>query len=353
LRARGFERCDLTTQLGVVTVRRRYYTCPQAGHGGWAPFDQLLSVVHRCSTGMQRWIQYAGAQCSFEESAETIAEFSGVAVAPSTVRAVTVRHGLRRDEAQAEQMRALDERRLPEPATAPQRIYIEMDGATVLARTEKKECKVGVVFHTTAAKPLRPKRVRYVAGIETAAVFGKRLFTAAWNYGVMKAQEVVALGDGAPWIWDLVALYYPQATQILDFFHGCEHLREISRLRWPDEGNPVADRWVRAQQARLKRGWWDAFMLAFDEIPFAGDERAKLLGYFESNRCRMQYRDYRARRLFIGSGMAESGCKQVVIRRMRITGARWNPPSAHALVQIRVAYLNGDLSLSTYFPLAA
>jgi hypothetical protein len=39
--------------------------------------------------------------------------------------------------------------------------------------------------------------------------------------------------------------------------------------------------------------------------------------------------------------MVESACKQVVTRRMKITGARWLHPGAQAIIQIRVAYLNG------------
>ena len=333
--------------MGRVTVLRRYYTCPERGHGGGAPFDKALCIVHRCSTGMQRWMERVAAQGSFEEGAGTIAQFSGVEVAPSTVRAVAVWHGTRRDEAHADDMRALDRRTLPEPAQAPKRVYVEMDGAHLPERVEWKECKVGSVFHTTPANPLRPRHTRYVAGIEAAAAFGRRLFAAAWRYGVMKAAEVVVLGDGALWIWELAAMHFPQATQILDFFHVCERLHETSRIKWAVENDPAADWWVRAQQARLKRGWWDAFVQAFEEIPSNG-ERDKHLCYFESNRCRMQYRTYRARRLFIGSGMAESSCKQVVTRRMKITGARWNHSSAQALVQVRVAYLNGEIDRTSH-----
>lgn len=335
----------MVTQLGTVTVRRRYYTCPVPGHGGQAPFDEALGIVHRCSIGMQRWMQRVAAQGSFEEGADTIAAFSGVAVAPSTVRAVAVWHGARRDEAQAAEARLLEERRLPEPAIAPHRVYVEMDGAHLPERPEWKECKVGCVFQTTEARPLRPKKPRYIAAVEAAAEFGTRLFTAAWRYGVMKAREVVVLGDGAPWIWELAAMHFPQATHILDFFHVCERLHDARRLRWPAEDDHMADWWIRAQQARLKRGWWDAFVNAFDLIP-AGEERTRIMNYFDTNRPRMHYRDYRARRLFIGSGTAESSCKQVVTRRMKITGARWNHSSAQAIVQIRVAFLNGDFDPS-------
>ena len=58
----------------------------------------------------------------------------------------------------------------------------------------------------------------------------------------------------------------------------------------------------------------------------------------------MKYHGYRKRGFYIGSGMVESGCKQVVTRRMRITGARWCDYGAQTMIQIRCAYLNGDFS---------
>jgi len=59
-----------------------------------------------------------------------------------------------------------------------------------------------------------------------------------------------------------------------------------------------------------------------------------------------------ARRLFISSGMVESGCKQVV-RHMKITGARWLHQGAQAIVQIRVALLNGEYCPASRLRLAA
>ena len=38
---------------------------------------------------------------------------------------------------------------------------------------------------------------------------------------------MIFLGDGAEWIWNLVRDYYPEAVQIVDWFHAAERLAEF------------------------------------------------------------------------------------------------------------------------------
>jgi hypothetical protein len=41
----------------------------------------------------------------------------------------------------------------------------------------------------------------YTGAIETAELFGRRLYTEAWERGWSRASKKVVLGDGAEWIW--------------------------------------------------------------------------------------------------------------------------------------------------------
>ena len=52
------------------------------------------------------------------------------------------------------------------------------------------------------------------------------------------------------------------------------------------------------------------------------------IGYFEDNRERMNYPEYRAQGLPIGSGVVESACKHVVANRCKRTGMRWDEAGA-------------------------
>ena len=41
------------------------------------------------------------------------------------------------------------------------------------------------------------------------------------------AAEEVFVCDGGGWIWGLIELYYPQATQFVDWFHAEERLEKV------------------------------------------------------------------------------------------------------------------------------
>lgn len=39
------------------------------------------------------------------------------------------------------------------------------------------------------------------------------------------------IGDGAPWIWEMVSYLFPQAAQILDWYPLSQHLWEAAEER--------------------------------------------------------------------------------------------------------------------------
>jgi len=57
-----------------------------------------------------------------------------------------------------------------------------------------------------------------------------------WRGGAPRARSQAVIGDGAPWGWELASLLFPQATQILDWYHLTEHLWEAAKVV-PGEGS--------------------------------------------------------------------------------------------------------------------
>ena len=59
-----------------------------------------------------------------------------------------------------------------------------------------------------------------------AADFGKHLVALATQTGIYQnentidAEEVVVIGDGAAWIWNLADEHFPDATEIVDYMHA-------------------------------------------------------------------------------------------------------------------------------------
>ena len=63
--------------------------------------------------------------------------------------------------------------------------------------------------------------------------------------------------------------------------------------------------------------------------------------YFSHNIERMRYAQFRAAGYLIGSGVIESGCKQIVSRRLKLPGAQWNLDGAILTAKARCVWLSG------------
>jgi len=347
MKSRGFEKKLFVSQLGDIRYSRRYYVCPN-GHGGYSLFDKKLGLYKQNSLGIQQWINFASAKDSFEEAAETIKVFSGINLVSKSAQEVSEHFGELIDKKQKEETKQIfNSQTRPKEPKGPDRMYIEVDGAHVPKREKEKwsECRVGVIFETPPEENRRPENVQYVAGIEHIDDFGERLFAQTYLRGCSTAKEVIFLGDGARVNWSLAEMHFPNAVHIVDFYHAIEHIYNARLLKW-DEENKDGKTWAEEQKKRLKTGEWENFIKGFHVLPIKTENqrenKRKAINYFLNNKSRMKYHEYRSRGIYIGSGMAESGCKQVVKKRMRITGARWCDYGARAMIQIRCAYLNGE-----------
>jgi hypothetical protein len=220
----GYRTKDVQTLVGWIRVRRAYYWCAGCG-GGWCPLDTELGLGRdRHSPGVRRIIGRLGALLPFAQAADTLAEVAGVQTSTSTVRAVTTAIGRRREEELTDAVVRAWRDGLPSAAgPTPARLYVAMDGVRILgAGGEGKEAKVGVVRpeHRAAPGVLHPAAASYVASFAPAEAFGSRLVLEAHRRGLDGVQEVVVLGDGAEWIWNLAAEHFPDATQIVDWYHA-------------------------------------------------------------------------------------------------------------------------------------
>ena len=66
------------------------------------------------------------------------------------------------------------------------------------------------------------------------------------------------------------------------------------------------------------------------------------IGYFETNKERMRYKEFREKGYFIGSGVVESSCKHVIADRLKKSGMRWLTEGANAILQLRICFLNKE-----------
>jgi hypothetical protein len=256
-------------------------------------------------------------------------------------------HGLRllqEREAECEALFAGTQEYLPEQRD--HRLYITLDATKTRFRDDWHETRVGAVYD---AKPGQdrmdePDRTTYVTRVAPGvAGFGQALYQEAARRGLDHAKETVVIADGAPWIWNLAAEHFPQATQILDFYHASERLHSVARAVY-GEGSQEAKAWADRSVERLSAGDWKGLLCSLKGLrpkTRDGTEAVRLaIGYFETNRQRMNYPAYRAKSMHIGSGVVEAACKHVVGARCKRAGMRWTQTGAQTTLALRTQLLN-------------
>lgn len=355
---------QLLTAVGPVRVQRGYYICPHCRQGQ-SPRDRELDVEGMaCSPGVRRMMAVVGSESSFEQGREQLEFLAGLAVPAKAVERQAEAIGAdieAREQAAIQQAKQLE---LPEVcAPAVPLLYIEMDGTgvpVVKAETEgrpgkvegqpahTREVKLGCVFTQTGldkeGRPVRDEEsTSYVAAIETAEEFGLRLYTEAWRRGWDRAKEKVVIGDGAVWIWNLADQHFPGAIQIVDLYHARQHLWELSAKLFPGDDN-ARKRWIARCLDRIEQGKIESLVKSLRELQPPSAELAKTVSneteYFNRNAERMRYPSFRAQGLFIGSGVVEAGCKEVIGTRLKRSGMFWTVRGANAIIALRCCRLS-------------
>jgi len=354
------------TAVGPVEVLRPYYLCARCGVGQF-PVDVELDIENtEFSPGVRRMQAVVGQEAPFDHGREQMKVLAGLEVTTKSVERTAEAIGA--DIAQREQAEIQKAHQLDLPVVAGEPIpflYVQMDGTGVpvvkketvgrQGKTEgqpahTREVKLGCVFTQTTwdkeGYPIRdPDSTTYTGAIESAEEFGRRIYAQAWGRGWSRALKKVVIGDGAEWIWNLVALHFPDAVQIVDLYHARQHLWEVARKRYAnDEGKQKA--WMKIHQKRLlDRGKIEKLVAALRSIESDNPELIKKIrteaDYFECNAERMRYPKFRDQHLFVGSGVIEAGCKTVVAFRLKRSGMFWTVRGANAILALRCCHLNG------------
>jgi len=173
--------------------------------------------------------------------------------------------------------------------------------------------------------------------------FGRRLHWEACRGGLGRAKETLVLADGSAWIWNLAADRWAGANELLDFYHGSEHLWELGRASsGVDETKAKA--WVEPRLHRLRHGQEQVVLEEIAEMKTArgptADTIRKQKNYFAGQAKRMNYKAIADRGWPIGSGAVESACRQSQCRFKR-PGQFWTSGGLRNLCTLDEARHNG------------
>jgi hypothetical protein len=359
--------------FGKTSYRRAYYagcTC----QSGKAPLDKQFGLEPGAVTaGLAQLLALAGIEFSYDESPKWLQAYLLFDVSENTVRSETEKMGaLQEKQEEALIQVSQDDVQLQERQRNPGQVaaclYGSIDAAKVRieprpkkgeekgAHEDWRDMKVLCWYEVEGVPPsqrstrqrekvareqpaLRAKHLRYFCDITEADDFGNLLWATGCDAKADLSPELVFLGDGAVWIWNLVAKYYSHAIQIVDWYHAEEHLEGVASAVFP-EGSQRSN-WLEGVKQSLWDGQVEEVISACDAFAASCELAHKAVHYFYTNAERMRYDRFRAAGYMIGSGTVESACKQIVTHRLKLPGAQWSVPGAVKTAKARAAWLSG------------
>lgn len=163
--------------------------------------------------------------------------------------------------------------------------------------------------------------------------------------------DKVLVCDGARGLWKYIEQNkrFERYEKILDYFHAVEHLSALSEALF-------------GKKSEAGTKWYDKYrekLLNEDLAPHAilrsvdyylkhntlsKAERAAALGertFFQRNKHRMTYANFRRRGLPIGSGIVEAACKSIVKSRLCRSGMRWTRKGGQHILHLRAQIRSG------------
>ena len=200
------------TAVGQVEVSRPYYLCPHC-HAGQFPADVELDIENtEFSPGVRRMQAMVGQEAPFDHGRQQMKLLADLEVTTKAVERTAEAIGADIAAREQDEIHRAVQLDLPIVMGKPiPFLYVQMDGTGVpvvkketVGRPGKtegqpahtREAKLGCVFTQTTwdeeGFAIRdPDSTTYVAAIETAEEFGKRIYLEAWKRGWSRAEKKV------------------------------------------------------------------------------------------------------------------------------------------------------------------
>ena len=347
---------QLHTLFGKMEVKRGYYLCSICRCGHY-PLDRELGLrPNALSAELTRLVAMTGVQLPYGKGSNLFTALTLVPVSDPAMAKATQQLGELVMEQESQQQEKVQEEAFllqrQREARHPVRLYGAIDAAKVHIRDDEehrwRDLKIGAWFEASGRPPTTPdgewtiqaKNIRYYTDICPAHEFGQLVWSSGVRCDAQLAQELVILGDGADWIWNLVDKHFPQAVQILDWFHASEHLMPVAQAVFKTEETQVT--WLSQMKQLMWEGHIDQLIAACNTLAdrCSADVIRTTANYFATHKERMRYAFFRRQGYQIGSGTIESAAKQISMMRMKVPGAIWNEENARKVAKARAAYLS-------------
>lgn len=377
--SKGRRGLDVLSAGGELRLVRRY--CWSKHLGGACPADALVGVEQSVVTpGARELCCVVGIAQDFAQGAADLKRVGGLSLSKERLRQLVEGEGRRVRQARDSGLlpaawSAAADAKLP---AGPSRVYVGVDGVMTptvtqiekdkrrqkhVARRQQrgrsgvgnlkplppgkagaderfKEMKIGLFYD-------QDKAHRHVFATDHLSKdFAPLLSGYARQIGLERADQTIALFDGAIWIYQQVclALLFLQVI-LLDFYHLAEHVHATARCCLGE--GAAARTWASERLSQVKRGEIDATLAAIATLQKRARSPAKLQSlrglrkYISDRREMLDYARAISEGWDIGSGPTEATCKTMTLRLKR-PGMKWDRDNAASMMSLTALRESGQ-----------
>ena len=368
LKARELVCRTVETMVGPIQFERPYFYCRPCRFG-YYPYDDALGVVAGCKQlDMQKAAANLVTEVPYDTAQALFGDLTGVpfgsermhTVANQVAEGLTVLEVAPSREEITRRVAAVAAGRWRRPV-----LVLGIDGASVPTRPDSaREPQKG--RRRTRAKRARWRgQWRDAKGFRFYLLDGERIVhVLSWHQvqneeqlgealkqikeaGVIPEAQVrlCVVCDGAEWIWKHVQALFPQARQVLDYYHCAQYLHRVAKAHYGASVQAVE--WVEATMTRLYLGKVGLVLGGLKRMQAQSDEAAQAItncwNYLDEHRGRTNYRQFRRGGYPLGSGGVESSNKFICHVRLKRSGAWWYEANSNHMLALRCAKYNGTL----------
>ncbi len=348
---------EIEILVGSVELYRPYFYCSHCQFGFY-PLDEALGLSRRkIQPDVQELEAWLAAEMPYETASETLRRCAGIDVSDHHI------HGVANEIAQDLQILDIcptkDEIHHQIDTVSKDKfrrpiLMIGIDGAHAPTRPEPSERK----------GPRGKGEWREVKGFRLYLLDNERIIhLISWHQikndkdladdlsrlkqaGLIPEEKVriCVIGDGAPWIWNRIEELFPDAKQVLDYYHCSEYLYDTAHSQY-GKNSLKAQEWVEATLARLFSNDISKIIAGIKRMKpssnSAKEQIDKTIGYLSDRTGQLNYGALKRGGYHIGSGGIESSNKFISNVRLKRSGAWWYPTHANNILKLRCAKYNG------------
>lgn len=309
------------------------------------PLDEELNLAPGSLTPrMQEGLVRLGSQLPFRRAAELFDFFMHCYVCEATARRTTQAAGATYQTLQTQ---------LPDVAQVEpplDKLLLSVDGAFVPLVggkwAEVKSLAVGNIDEPQLEEGqwvVHSSQLSYFSRLSDATTFSELAGAELARRNIAQAGQVCAVSDGAAWIQGIADRHCPEAVRILDFMHAAGYLAQAAQAFFGAD-SAAGQAWFDRQRQELKHGTpqrvldelLDLSLRAYDAT--YSDEAQETLhqswSYLSQRRRMIAYAQFQQAGYPIGSGVIESGHKQLVQQRLKGAGMHWAVASVNPMLAL-------------------